>query len=444
MLGNFYNGEILSFMRFLAKCRKGFGKVFCIFPFAKSYLVICDPVIVRRILSDTKTFIKGGDYKDVFSAAFGQGLVTSSGEKHKHDRAIFGKYFIRSNISKYVAMINDVAQDAINTKLVHPLDAAGGKLDTNIEDFFATLALRVFCQFSLNTSFKDRPEFEDKLCKVVSEGSFATAHMMVLNLPMWEIIPPVKSILTARRAVLDACKDAVATRRQQMRDGQCDDMDDCLTAMIRENMSEEDVLDHVMTLVCAGHDTTAYFSAFLTLLLAEHPDVQEKVRSEMLSVLGDREMITMEDIQKLEYLHKVMQETLRLYSVIPIVTREATEEVTIKEADNVTIPKGVNVMIPFYIMNRDPAIWDNPSAFDPDRFHDRSVEFTSAKNGYFPFGYGSRTCIGNTLAQTENAVFMCHLLRRFRFEALPGFKPAIFGGISLTTLNGVHVVIKHL
>lgn len=340
-------------------------------------------------------------------------------------------------------MMNEVVKDAIETKLTAPLNAAGGKMDTNIEEFFATLALRVFCQFSMNTSFKDRPEFEEQLCKVVSEGSFATAHMMVLNLPMWEIIPPVHAILKARRLVLGACKDAVSARREAMQRGECEGMDDCLTAMIRENMSEADVLDHVMTLVCAGHDTTAFFSAFLTLLLAEHPDVQDKVRAEMLSVLGDREEVTRDDINKLEYLFKVMQETLRLYAVIPILTREASEEVTIKEAD-ITIPKGVNVMVPFFIMNRDPAIWDNPSAFDPDRFDGKSVEFTSAKNGFFPFGYGSRTCIGNTLAQTENAVFMCHLLRKFKFEKMPGFKPAIFGGISLTTLNGVHVVMKHL
>ena len=221
------------------------------------------------------------------------------------------------------------------------------------------------------------------------------------------------------------------------------EMDDCLSAMIREKIPENDVQDHVMTLVCAGHDTTAYFSAFMFLLLAQHTDVQDKLRQELLEIVGDKEDVTMEDISKLNYLYKVMQETLRLYAVIPTVTREASEEVVIKEAD-ITIPKGVQVMIPFFLMNRDPAIWDNPSVFDPERFDGKSVEFTSAKNGFFPFGYGSRTCVGNTLAQTEAGVFICHLLRKFKFEALPGFKPAIFGGISLTTLNGVHVVVKSL
>jgi cytochrome P450 len=80
-------------------------------------------------------------------------------------------------------------------------------------------------------------------------------------------------------------------------------------------------------------------------------------------------------------------------------------------------------------MNRDPEIWDNPSEFNPDRFDGAGHDYTSAKNGFFPFGYGSRTCIGNTLAQLESAVFFCHLLRKFRIEPDPGFKPNIMSGI---------------
>ena len=260
---------------------------------------------------------------------------------------------------------------------------------------------------------------------------------------MWRIFYPVSYIIRAREQVLAACTVAVEQRRKMMANNECQDLDDPLTAMIRENMPEKDVLDHVMTLVCAGHDTTAYFSAFMVLLLAENPSVQDQLRKEIIDVVGNREDVTMEDLGELKYLQKVMQETLRLYAVIPFVTREATEEVTIKEA-NITIPKGANVMVPFYLLNRDPTIWENPSVFNPDRFDGRTTEFTSAKNGFFPLGYGSRTCIGNTLAQTENGIFMCHILRKFQFSALPGFKPAIYGGISLTTSNGVHVVIKPL
>jgi cytochrome P450 len=93
-----------------------------------------------------------------------------------------------------------------------------------------------------------------------------------------------------------------------------------------------------------------------------------------------------------------------------------------------------------FLINRDPELWENPSVFNPDRFDGKqSADFTSAKNGFSPFGYGSRTCIGNTLAQLESTIFFCHLLRKFRVEEQPGFKPNIMSGISLTTTNGIHV-----
>ena len=179
VLGNCYNVETLSFMRFLAQLRKTYGKVFTVFPFAKAYLVLCDPVIVRRVLSDTKTFVKGADYSDIFSLAFGEGLVTATGEKHLKDRAIFGKYFIKSSIAKYVNMINSTTKEAVETKLTKALEATDNRsLSINIEDFFATLALRVFMTFSLNTNFKDDPKTESALCKVVSDGSWGVARMM--------------------------------------------------------------------------------------------------------------------------------------------------------------------------------------------------------------------------------------------------------------------------
>ena len=179
VLGNCYNVETLTFLKFLATLRKTYGKIFTVFPFAKAYLVVCDPVVVRRVLSDTKTFIKGGDYLDNFSCAFGEGLVTASGEKHLKDRAIFGKYFIKSSITKYVSMINKTTKEALETKLDIALEkTANRSLSIDIEDFFATLALRVFMTFSLNYNFKNDPKAESALCKIVSEASWGVAAMI--------------------------------------------------------------------------------------------------------------------------------------------------------------------------------------------------------------------------------------------------------------------------
>ena len=89
---------------------------------------------------------------------------------------------------------------------------------------------------------------------------------------------------------------------------------------------------------------------------------------------------------------------------------------------------------------RDPSIWSNPSVFDPERFTGRSTsDCTSARSGYVPFGYGSRACIGNTLAQVECGIFVCKLLQRCRVVPDPAFKIHIMSGISLRTKGGIWV-----
>lgn len=106
------------------------------------------------------------------------------------------------------------------------------------------------------------------------------------------------------------------------------------------------------------------------------------------------------------------------------------------------IPKDCNIFVPLIVMNKDPEIWDEPEAFRPERFADKSgADFTLAKNGFFPFSFGTRICVGNTLAQIESGIAISHLLRRFKFSQEEGFRPKIRGGISLTTTNGMQIVL---
>jgi len=446
LVGNCYQSEALFLLRYLSKLRKRFGKIFTFFAFTKPYLVVCDPVAVRRILSDTKTFVKGVDYTNQFSVAFGEGLVTSNGEKHKKDRGTFGKYFIKTNISNYMAMTNQKCLDAIESMLIDKEAKPQGKVH-NIEHFFALLSLRVFMVFAIGYDFAsdpDRPEREEELCKAVSDGSWAIGRMITLGLPMWNIFPAVAVIRKARGELWSDMKRVVDKRKALVAKGQGLDIDDCLSVMIEEKMSDQDMSDHLTTLLSAGHDTTAYFAAYMCFLLAAHPLVQDELRREIVTQMAGRREVTADHVTEMKYLMKVMQETLRLYSIIPCVSRLATADVHIKEADNVKIPKGSNILIPMFLINRDPELWDKPSEFIPDRFEGKGEFFTNSKNGFFPFGYGSRTCIGNTLAQLESAVFMCHVLLTFRIEPDPGFKPAIFAGISLTTSNGINVKLHPL
>lgn len=440
LVGNCYDMGALYVLRYLSKLRKKYGKIFTFFGPSKPYLVICEPAVVRRILSDPKTFPKGEDYTTYFNIAFGAGLVTSNGEKHKADRAVFGRFFIRSNVVKFMSTINSLAVEAIENSLVQP--NKGQTFTVDIEQFFATLALRTFSLFAVGLDYRTNPAREKEICRLVSKGSFEMGQLMALALPLWDIIPQVRCCRQTRLELGYELTETVKARKALMARGETVP-DDCLTAMLTENMSSEAMLDHIVTLLCAGHDTTAFYSSYMVYLLGLYPEAQAKFVEDVKNVVGDREEITADDVSEMKYVQKVMQEVLRLFAIIPNVSRLATEETHVKEV-NVTIPKGATVLIPMFLINRDPDIWENPSEFNPDRFEGKGNEFTSAKNGFFPFGYGSRTCIGNVLAQLESVTFLCHLLRKFRIESAPGFKPNIMAGISLTTSNGIHVVLRPL
>jgi cytochrome P450 len=265
--------------------------------------------------------------------------------------------------------------------------------------------------------------------------------IIIFGLPLWPILPQMRLLARAKKQFRDLLHDVVAARKEQLARGLDGEKDDCLAAMLHEKMSEEEMLSHFITLVSAGHDTTTYFLSYMTYLLAMHPDVQDKLYTHLMAIIGDKETVTAEDFGEMRYLHYIMMETLRLYAIIPCVTRVASEDVHIKEA-NITIPKGTNLLCPIAVLNRDPEIWDQPAQFLPERFQEKGTDFTSAKDGFFPFAYGARTCIGNVFAQIEAGIVLALLLKDYRFEPQPGFRPFIMVGISLTNSNGVKIILK--
>ena len=209
--------------------------------------------------------------------------------------------------------------------------------------------------------------------------------------------------------------------------------------MLDAGTNRKEMYEQFTTLIAAGHDTTAFFGCYMCYLLATHPEVQTKLKTEIKGVMNGRLNVTAEDIKAMPYLSCVMKEVLRMYTVIPFVNRTTTQDVLLRDA-NIVLPKGTTALIPLCIMNRDGDVWDEPNKFKPERFEVLNISDSSAKHGFLPFGYGSRTCIGNTLALTEGAVMFSLLLQKCTFSKVEGFKPKIAAGISLVSQNGIRVI----
>lgn len=451
LIGSCYDKGFLTFYKHMLNLRMKYGKIFTFFSFHKPLLVICHPTIVRRILSDPKSFYKGEDYTKYFAIAFGKGLVTSNGEDHRKGRSIFGKYFIRSSVAKYTNKFNEITLKMIHEFLYPAIESNNNKQESvsiNVEHFFARLAFRNFMYFCCHTDTSVDPAFEKEICKVVAKGSYAMVRILLLKEPYWPSIFPNSRMMKRFNDLLGGYfTRCIEERQKRIANGET--FDDSLTSLMEDHsLTPQDRIDHFKTLISAGHDTTAFFMSYMAYLLARNPEVQQKLYDYLDEKLGglqkDNLSITADMFAELKYLHFVMMETLRMYAIIPVVTRECAEDIHIKEADvDITLPKNITILIPMIVLNKDPELWENPNEFNPSRFENKqSADFTSAKDGFFPFAYGSRTCIGNTMAQIESAIAFIHLLKEFVLEEDKGFRPNILAGISLTTSNGINVRLR--
>eukprot|EP00968_Pinguiococcus_pyrenoidosus_P006664 scaffold442_cov268-Pinguiococcus_pyrenoidosus.AAC.72 len=385
------------------------------------------PKTARQILADAKRVDKAAAYRRILANFFGNGLVTSSGEAHKRDKACVGRYFTMTHVAKYISTIQKCVDDGIE-RYCKRLEEQPG----NVVQLFHVTTLRITGLLIGSYDYWQNPELAELCAAEVSFASTTIGEHMISGIPMWSIFPKVRRVHRARDGLCGASlRDIpIQKRKDLIANGTEDIPNDPLTAMMRDGLSEKLIGDQIMTLLCAGHDTTSYLLGYACYCLAQHQDVQAKVREEVARVVGNKDGIERNDLDQLHYMQQVIQETVRLYPVVPFVLRVTKEDVFLDETKQ-TIPAGTNLLIPLGHINRDPAIWEEPATFNPSRM--AGVPMPSTKHGFFPFAYGERICLGNVLAVVEAKMFLVRMLQRYRITGDPNFRPKIRAGVSLVS-----------
>ncbi len=442
LIGNLYDPKAPFVIQYLKSCIEKYGSIFTFWVGMKPMLVVVEPQLVRKILTDTKTFIKGPDYTEKFAVVFGEGLVTSNGERHKIDKICLGRFFTKTHIEKYHTMICEETDKMIIEELIPKVGTI-----MNIQDFFHLLSLRIFGKFSMEKDYSlpENKEIAKKINNGVKTGSNIIGSHIIMNIPMFSFFPSIQKVNKIVEYVDKHINEIINDKIQKMNESKIRE-DNILSTLILRHLDElaEDkrntIYDHIRTTLAAGHDTTAFFGCYMAYLLANHPEVQDKIRDEMKVHITDYKSIIESEISKLSYCYCVLQEVLRLYTIIPFVNRTTTKNYVIEETQQV-IPTNTTILIPLTLMNRSDKIWENPTLFKLERFLD-ILGHNSAKHGYFPFGYGTRTCIGSNLAITEGMIMMIKIVHQFNLYPDPTFKPEIIAGISLISKNGINVRLE--
>ena len=176
-------------------------------------------------------------------------------------------------------------------------------------------------------------------------------------------------------------------------------------------LTDEQIRDELVVFMLAGHDTTTTTLTYALWALGRHPDLQDRVRAEAAAV-GEQQF-TPADVPRLGYTVQVLQEALRMCPPAPMIARLVTDDT---DVDGYRVKAGTVCGVGVYALHRDPALWNNPLEFDPDRFSPENAK-SQSRWQYLPFGAGPRTCIGNHFAMLEVTLALAVIVRRVEISS---------------------------
>jgi cytochrome P450 len=389
--------------------------------------VLNHPDLVREVLVTHDDWFHKGRGVNELKRILGEGLLTSEGDFHRRQRRIIQPIFNHDKIAGYGTDMVGLASQA--RERWHD----GDKLDIAREMMRLTLAVVGKTLFGVDV--------EGAAGDV--GHSLETMMRWTMNLispygALLDMLPlPGHSRFREGLAKLDAVLNKMILERRA-KPGQGDLLARMLAAQDVEGdgqgMNDRQLRDEAMTLFLAGHETTAQALSFTWYLLAQHPEIEAKLWEELGQVLGDRPP-TSEDYPKLPYTRKVLSESMRLYPPAWIIARNAQRNFELR---GYRIPKGTLVITCQYISHRDPRFFPDPERFDPERFTPEAIA-ARPRYAYYPFGGGSRVCIGEGFAMMEGTLLLATLAQRWKFRLEPGFQLELEPLITLRPRHGIAV-----
>nr|AJN91191.1 cytochrome P450 monooxygenase CYP367B12 [Cnaphalocrocis medinalis] len=205
-------------------------------------------------------------------------------------------------------------------------------------------------------------------------------------------------------------------------------------------MEKEELLKETFTIFTSSQEASAKITSFTLLMMAYHPDCQEKLYNEIKSVMGDVDRpVTKEDLKLMPYLEMVFKEVLRLFPIGALLQRRISEDIVISSG---TLPAGSSLVVPMYHLHRDPRFWKDPNAFDPERFNPENTKLRHP-NCYFPFSMGPMDCLGRYFGTKLIKTICVRVLREFEVTSTETYKDLrLTIAISADSVNGYNVALK--
>jgi cytochrome P450 len=360
-----------------------------------------DPEDIAHVLVHNNTsYVKGTQFQRVLGPLTGDGILNSEGEAWRRNRRLIQPSFHPDRIQVYAGMMTELTD--------RMLEGWTDGETRDVHEDMMELTLRIVTKALFGV---DIDRYVDEIETAVNTFLRATSSLPNLMLPDEVPLPSRRRMARARETLDGVVDDIIAEKRADP--GEHDVISMLLAARDDdgEALSDEQIRDEAITLITAGHETTAVSLTYTTYLLAQHPEAERRLVAELDAAL-DGERPTMGDLPDLQFTERVVKESMRLYPPVPGIVREAAEDDRIS---GYPIPEGSKLFMNQWVVHRDSRWYDDPLAFDPDRWTD-GFEGSLPQMAYFPFSAGPRRCIGDRFAMLEARLLLASIYQDYHLE----------------------------
>ena len=429
--GEFALAVVRRPLPFLSALARDFGDVAAFNVGSQPIVLLSHPDQIRDVLvTHGRRFHKGRGLERA-KVLLGDGLLTSEDAFHLRQRRLVQPAFHRARIGAY----GDTMADYARRRADRWTD--GAELDVAAEMAAYTLAVVGKTLFDADIE-SEAHEIGEALGTAIATFNFTVLPWgeLLLRLPL-----PIARRFRRARERLDATIYEMIARRRASGDDRGDLLSMLLLAHDSEGdgsgMSDLQLRDEAMTLLLAGHETTANALTWAWFLVSGAPDVEARLHAEV-DALGDRPLGA-DDLARLPYTRAVLAESMRLYPPAWIVGRRALDAYQV--GPHVLAPRTV-VLMSQWIVHRDPRWWPDAESFQPERWlpGGSASEPARPKFSYFPFGAGTRVCVGEQFAWMEGVLALATFAARWRLRLVPGYRVEPQPIVTLRAKGGMRMV----
>ncbi len=393
--------------------------------------LLSHPDLVKHVLQDNnRNYVRNAFLIGTLKPINGLNLFTADGDSWLNRRRLMQPAFHRQRIASFGPVIVDCARAM--------LDRWEGRSDLAVEQEMMTVTLQVAGRALFSRDLLGESEQLGEAFGTISEyvnyrfrtpfappGWWPDRHNRALRAALAIHDRVIYDLIRERRALREQPADLLGM------------LIEARDADTGQGMTDDELRREISVMMFAGHETTAVTLTWALYLLSQNPQAQQRLEEEVDSVLDGREP-AMEDLPKMAYTRRVIDETLRLY---PPAWGVARQSVDADHLGGFTLPAGSGLTLFTYGIHRDPRFWPDPECFDPDRFLPERSEGRPAF-AYLPFGGGPRLCIGNNLALTEATLILAMIAQRCRLNLKPGHPVHPQPIFTLHTSHGLPMTVE--